>query len=101
MSATASRRFGWVPIRSTTVASGRGWLRAAVLGADDGIVSTASLLVGVAAANASRAVVITAGLAGLVAGPTPLRGAAPVTVGGGLAMAVTAWIGWLAGGIGI
>jgi vacuolar iron transporter family protein len=45
-----------------------GWLRAAVLGADDGIVSIASLLVGVAAANASRAALITAGVAGLVAG---------------------------------
>ncbi len=45
-----------------------GWLRAAVLGADDGIVSIASLLLGMAAANASRAAVITAGVAGLVAG---------------------------------
>jgi vacuolar iron transporter family protein len=45
-----------------------GWLRAAVLGANDGIVSTAGLVVGVAAANASRAALLTAGLAGLVAG---------------------------------
>ena len=45
-----------------------GWLRAAVLGANDGIVSTASLLVGVAAANSSRNAIITAGFAGLVAG---------------------------------
>jgi VIT1/CCC1 family predicted Fe2+/Mn2+ transporter len=45
-----------------------GWLRAAVLGADDGIVSTASLLIGVAAAVASRSAVLVAGLAGLVAG---------------------------------
>src|SRR5262245_9390393 len=45
-----------------------GWLRAAVLGADDGIVSTASLIVGVAASDASPAAVLTAGLAGLVAG---------------------------------
>lgn len=43
-------------------------LRAAVLGAGDGIVSTAALIVGVAAANASRGEVLTAGLAGLVAG---------------------------------
>ena len=43
-------------------------LRAAVLGADDGIVSTAALVVGVAAADASRGDVFTAGLAGLVAG---------------------------------
>jgi VIT1/CCC1 family predicted Fe2+/Mn2+ transporter len=45
-----------------------GWLRAAVLGANDGIVSTASLIVGVAAADSSRATVLTAGVAGLVAG---------------------------------
>jgi vacuolar iron transporter family protein len=45
-----------------------GWLRAAVLGADDGILSTASLMVGVAGSGASRAVVLTAGLAGLTAG---------------------------------
>jgi vacuolar iron transporter family protein len=45
-----------------------GWLRAAVLGANDGIVSTASLIVGVAAADSSRATVLTAGTAGLVAG---------------------------------
>jgi VIT1/CCC1 family predicted Fe2+/Mn2+ transporter len=45
-----------------------GWLRAAVLGANDGIVSTASLVLGVAAADASRGSVMTAGVAGLVAG---------------------------------
>ncbi len=45
-----------------------GWLRAAVLGANDGILSVAGLVVGVAAANASRAALVTAGLAGLVAG---------------------------------
>lgn len=45
-----------------------GWLRAAVLGANDGIVSTASLIVGVAAASATREAVIVAGVAGLVAG---------------------------------
>src|ERR1051325_1949463 len=45
-----------------------GWLRAAVLGANDGIVSIASLLVGVAAAEASRNSVLVAGMAGLVAG---------------------------------
>jgi VIT1/CCC1 family predicted Fe2+/Mn2+ transporter len=44
------------------------WLRAAVLGANDGIVSTASLVIGVAAANSSRSAVFTAGVAGLVAG---------------------------------
>jgi len=53
--------------------SGRaGWLRAAVLGADDGIVSTASLVIGVAAAAASRNAVALAGVAGLVAGATSM-----------------------------
>jgi len=45
-----------------------GWLRAAVLGANDGIVSTASLIVGVAAAETGRSGVLVAGIAGLVAG---------------------------------
>lgn len=45
-----------------------GWLRAAVLGANDGIVSTASLIVGVAAAAAHKQEVLVAGIAGLVAG---------------------------------
>jgi vacuolar iron transporter family protein len=45
-----------------------GWLRAAVLGANDGIISTASLILGVAAANASRDAILTAGVAGLSAG---------------------------------
>jgi VIT1/CCC1 family predicted Fe2+/Mn2+ transporter len=44
------------------------WLRAAVLGANDGIVSTASLMAGVAAAGNSQAAILSAGLAGLVAG---------------------------------
>ena len=49
--------------------SGRsGWLRAAVLGANDGIISTSSLLIGVAAAGSSQAAIFPAGLAGLVAG---------------------------------
>lgn len=45
-----------------------GWLRAAVLGTDDGILSTASLMLGVAGAGAARAAVLTAGIAGLTAG---------------------------------
>jgi VIT1/CCC1 family predicted Fe2+/Mn2+ transporter len=45
-----------------------GWLRAAVLGANDGIVSTASLVIGVAAATTTRNPVFTAGIAGLVGG---------------------------------
>lgn len=49
--------------------SGRGrWLRAAVLGSDDAIVSTASLMIGVAAASASQSAILIAGVAGLVAG---------------------------------
>jgi VIT1/CCC1 family predicted Fe2+/Mn2+ transporter len=47
---------------------GIGWLRAAVLGANDGIVSTASLMLGVAAANTSHTGVLISGVAGLVAG---------------------------------
>jgi vacuolar iron transporter family protein len=45
-----------------------GWLRAAVLGANDGIVSTSSLVLGVAAANATHSSILIAGIAGLVAG---------------------------------
>jgi len=49
--------------------SGRsGWLRAAVLGSDDAIVSTASLMIGVAASSASKQAILIAGVAGLVAG---------------------------------
>ncbi|MEX1217531.1 MAG: VIT family protein [Acidimicrobiales bacterium] len=45
-----------------------GWIRAAVLGANDGIISTAALILGVAAAGADRSAVLTAGVAGLTAG---------------------------------
>jgi vacuolar iron transporter family protein len=45
-----------------------GWLRAAVLGANDGIVSTASLILGVAAASTGRDEILVAGVAGMVAG---------------------------------
>jgi vacuolar iron transporter family protein len=71
---------GWVPHRERHRGGRSGWLRAAVLGADDGIVSTASLLVGVAAANASRGVVITAGVAGLVAGAMSMAAGEYVSV---------------------
>ncbi len=50
------------------IASKLNWLRAGVLGANDGIVSTAGLVVGVAAASASRDTLLTAGVAGLIAG---------------------------------
>jgi VIT1/CCC1 family predicted Fe2+/Mn2+ transporter len=57
-----------------------GWLRAAVLGANDGIVSTASLVVGVAAAHASQSAVLVAGVAGLVAGAMSMAAGEYVSV---------------------
>ena len=57
-----------------------GWLRAAVLGANDGIVSTASLLVGVAAADASHGSLLTAGIAGAVAGAMSMAAGEYVSV---------------------
>lgn len=57
-----------------------GWLRAAVLGANDGIVSTASLVVGVAAANTSAEGVMVAGVAGLVAGAMSMAAGEYVSV---------------------
>lgn len=57
-----------------------GWMRAAVLGANDGIVSTASLIVGVAAAGATKADIITAGIAGLVAGAMSMAAGEYVSV---------------------
>jgi len=57
-----------------------GWLRAAVLGANDGIVSTASLIVGVAAAEATRGSIILAGTAGLVAGAMSMAAGEYVSV---------------------
>jgi VIT1/CCC1 family predicted Fe2+/Mn2+ transporter len=57
-----------------------GWLRASVLGANDGIVSTASLVVGVAAAGTPRSQVIIAGIAGLVAGAMSMAAGEYVSV---------------------
>ncbi len=57
-----------------------GWLRAAVLGANDGIVSTASLVVGVAAASAAHADILLAGIAGLVAGAMSMAAGEYVSV---------------------
>lgn len=57
-----------------------GWLRAAVLGANDGLISTASLIVGVAAASASRSQVLLAGVAGLVAGAMSMAAGEYVSV---------------------
>lgn len=60
------RRFG--PHRERHQSGRAGWLRAAVLGSDDAIVSTASLMIGVASSAASKEAVLIAGVAGLVAG---------------------------------
>ena len=57
-----------------------GWLRAAVLGANDGIVSTASLIVGIAAADTTKEGVILAGVAGLVAGAMSMAAGEYVSV---------------------
>jgi len=57
-----------------------GWLRAAVLGANDGLVSTSSLMVGVAASGASGAGVVTAGIAGVVAGAMAMAAGEYVSV---------------------
>ena len=57
-----------------------GWLRAAVLGANDGLVSTSSLVVGVAAAGSGKPEVLIAGLAGLVAGAMSMAAGEYVSV---------------------
>ena len=57
-----------------------GWLRAAVLGANDGLISTASLVVGVAASGTSRSAVLLAGVAGLVAGAMSMAAGEYVSV---------------------
>jgi VIT1/CCC1 family predicted Fe2+/Mn2+ transporter len=57
-----------------------GWLRAAVLGANDGIVSTASLVIGIAAAQAARPQILVAGVAGLVAGAMSMAAGEYVSV---------------------
>ncbi|MDO5643471.1 MAG: VIT family protein [Paracoccus sp. (in: a-proteobacteria)] len=57
-----------------------GWLRAAVLGANDGIVSTASLLVGIAASGADRSTILLAGVAGLSAGALSMAAGEYVSV---------------------
>ncbi|HCS65838.1 MAG TPA: hypothetical protein DIW64_18225 [Cellvibrio sp.] len=57
-----------------------GWLRAAVLGANDGIISTASLMMGIAAAQAGSAAILLAGVAGLVAGAMSMAAGEYVSV---------------------
>lgn len=57
-----------------------GWLRAAILGANDGVLSTASLMIGIASAEASQAAIVTAGIAGLVAGAMSMAAGEYVSV---------------------
>lgn len=68
------------PVRERHFTQRIGWLRAAVLGANDGIVSTASLVVGVSAAQASTRNVLLAGVAGLVAGAMSMAAGEYVSV---------------------
>lgn len=68
------------PHRERHLVSRIGWLRAAVLGANDGIVSTASLILGVAAATAQREAILIAGVAGLVAGAMSMAAGEYVSV---------------------
>ena len=69
-----------MPIREQHRSGRIGWLRAPVHGATDGIVSTASLVVGVAASGASRGAVVVAGVAGLVAGAMSMAAGEYVSV---------------------
>ncbi|MEW6574914.1 MAG: VIT1/CCC1 transporter family protein, partial [Pseudomonadota bacterium] len=57
-----------------------GWLRASILGANDGIVSTASLIAGVAAAGAAQSTILLTGVAGLVAGAMSMAAGEYVSV---------------------
>lgn len=68
------------PHKENHLVSRIGWLRAAVLGANDGIVSTASLIVGVASASAATSEVLVAGVAGLVAGAMSMAAGEYVSV---------------------
>ena len=66
--------------RENHLVSRIGWLRAAVLGANDGIVSTASLIVGVASASAASSEILIAGIAGMVAGAMSMAAGEYVSV---------------------
>ena len=74
-SVTARREHGEIHLGGRS-----NWLRAAVMGANDGIVSTASLVLGVAASGAAAAAVVTAGIAGLVAGALSMAAGEYVSV---------------------
>ncbi|MET9607200.1 VIT family protein [Streptomyces sp. NPDC006512] len=65
---------------SAAISSRLNWLRAGVLGANDGIISTAGLVVGVAGATTSRAAILTAGVAGLLAGSLSMAAGEYVSV---------------------
>lgn len=69
-----------LPHSESHLVSRIGWLRAAVLGANDGIVSTASLILGVAASGAGRPAIVVAALAGLVAGAMSMAAGEYVSV---------------------
>ena len=79
---SATRGFRPIPmIDRERHRSGRiGWLRAAVLGANDGVVSTASLVIGVAAGRATRSEVLLAGIAGMAAGALSMAAGEYVSV---------------------
>src|SRR2546421_13035513 len=66
--------------RETHRSENVGWLRAAVLGANDGLISTSSLIVGVAAAQPQRQAILIAGLAGMVAGALSMAAGEYVSV---------------------
>jgi len=68
------------PAERTPTSGRAGWLRAAMLGANDGLVSTASLMVGVAASHASSGTVLTAGIAGVAAGAMAMAAGEYVSV---------------------
>ncbi len=69
-----------IPRREIHLSHRSNWLRAAVLGANDGILSTASLVLGVAASGASGSAIVTAGIAGLVAGALSMAAGEYVSV---------------------
>jgi VIT1/CCC1 family predicted Fe2+/Mn2+ transporter len=69
-----------MPVKEPHQTQRIGWLRAAVLGANDGVLSTASLVVGVASANAGRQAVMIAGVAGLMAGAMSMAAGEYVSV---------------------
>ncbi|MFD5465663.1 VIT1/CCC1 transporter family protein [Kitasatospora sp. NPDC127059] len=77
---TMTRRARTAPHTESHAAGRAGWLRAAVLGANDGLVSIASLMVGLAAAGVSTSAVVTGGLAGLSAGSLSMAAGEYVSV---------------------